>query len=128
MNGAVITVDRDDDAQRDGNLGGGQSHDEQHKNLPDSRVGGKKTVYGHEIQGSGGKDQFARNEHADERAAPDQAVNADRQQQGCDDEIGPGLGREMQGVHVLVLPERAITSAPRMATRSTSEISSKAML
>ena len=54
---------------------------------PDRRVGRREAVERHEVQRGGGEDQFAGDQHADERAAADQAVDADGQQEGGDDEV-----------------------------------------
>ena len=63
-----------------------------------------------------------------QRAAANESVDAGGEEKGRDHEVDLGALMKLEEVHSLVLPERAITSAPRMATRSTSEMSSNGRL
>src|ERR1035437_198522 len=85
LDGAVVAIDSDDDAEGNGDFSRRQPHDEQDKDLPDSRVGRPKAIESHQVERGGGEDQLARNEHADEGAAPQQAKDANGQQKRGDD-------------------------------------------
>src|ERR1035438_433015 len=127
MDGAIIPVHRYDDAEGDRNLGRRQTHDEEDENLPDRGIGGDESIQRHHVERRGRKDDFAGNEHADECAPADEAVDPRGQEKRGDRQVSGGLGVE-GGRHWLLLPPRAITRAPRIATSSTSEISSNGRL
>ena len=57
------------------------------KDLPDGGVGRLEAIERHEVERGGGEDQLARDEHADEGAAAEQAEDANGQQKGGDDEV-----------------------------------------